>query len=253
MCGRVLLAEDGPDNRVLISYYLQHAGLDVTVVENGLLARDAALEAEARGQPFDLILMDMQMPELDGYSATSQLRAKGYKRPIVALTAHALGGDRQKCIDAGCDDFAVKPIDQEQFSKTIKRFLHERHDAAPATGTIAAPPRSAGAGMGMAGGGDSILSKLMSKPATAKLVEKFLAGLGQRATSIQQAFANQDLAALKVLAHQLKGAAGGYGFPSLTEAARKVEQDVANNADPKQIAADVRALADLCSQIKAAA
>jgi PAS domain S-box-containing protein len=253
MSGRVLVAEDGPDNRVLISFYLQHAGLDVTVVENGLLARDAALDAEAAGKPFDLILMDMQRPELDGYSATSQLRAKGYKRPIVALTAHALGGDREKCLAAGCDDFAVKPIDQDQFSRTIKKFLHERHEPAPATGTVTAPPRSAGAGIGMSGGGDSILSKLMSKPATAKLVEKFLAGLGQRATAIQQAFSSKDLPTLKVLAHQLKGAAGGYGFPALTEAARKVEQDVTSNADIKQLGADVRALADLCSQIKAAA
>jgi len=97
------------------------------------------------------------------------------------------------------------------------------------------------------------LSKLMAKPATAKLVEKFLAGLGQRVTAIQQSLQANDLPQLKTLAHQLKGAAGGYGFPSLTEAARKVEQAVASNADAKTISANVRGLADLCQQIKAAA
>ncbi len=251
MSGRVLLAEDGPDNRVLITYYLQHAGLDVTVVENGLLARDAALQSERSGKNFDLILMDMQMPELDGYSATSQLRLNGYKRPIVALTAHALGGDREKCIAAGCDDFAVKPIDQEQFFRTIRRFLHERPDQAHASSAPSLP--SSSAGMNMTGNTDSILSKLMAKPATAKLVEKFLAGLGQRVTALHEALDAHDLPQLKILAHQLKGAAGGYGFPSLTEAAKNLEHAAANNADLKELAQAFRAISDLCTQIKTAA
>ncbi len=252
MTGHVLLAEDGPDNRVLISFYLQQAGLDVTVVENGLLARDAALQAEAAGKPFDLVLMDMQMPELDGYEATSQLRLNGYRRPIVALTAHALGGDREKCLSAGCDDFAVKPIDHDQFMRTIRRFLHERHDD-PQSGTTPNVPTPAATGMGLTGTSDSTLAKLMSKPATAKLVGKFLAGLGQRISAIHDALEAKDLGQLRVLAHQLKGAAGGYGFPSLTEAACALEKAAAENADPKVVADAFRALADLCTQMKTAA
>ncbi len=108
LSGRVLVAEDGPDNRVLISFYLEHAGLDVTLVENGRLACDAALSAASDGKPYDLILMDMQMPEMDGYAATTLLRELKYAGPIVALTAHAMGGDREKCLACGCDDFAVK-------------------------------------------------------------------------------------------------------------------------------------------------
>src|SRR6476619_2679029 len=90
------------------------------------MARDRALEALKKGNPYDLILMDMQMPELDGYEATGQLRKAGYRAPIVALTAHALGGDREKCIAAGCDDFAVKPIDHEALITMLKKFLPEK-------------------------------------------------------------------------------------------------------------------------------
>ncbi|MCP4507100.1 MAG: response regulator, partial [Fuerstiella sp.] len=92
---RILLAEDGPDNQRLIGYVLKKAGAAVTLADNGQVGFDLATIAESEGRPFDVVLMDMQMPVLDGYSATRRLREKGYTRPVIALTAHAMSSDRQ--------------------------------------------------------------------------------------------------------------------------------------------------------------
>jgi CheY-like chemotaxis protein len=121
--GRLLVAEDGLDNQRLIRLVLTKAGHKVELADNGQIALDLALAARDAGEPFDVILMDMQMPEMDGYAATRKLREAGYDRPIIALTAHAMSGDRDQCIEAGCDDYTTKPIDRASLLQTINGYL----------------------------------------------------------------------------------------------------------------------------------
>ena len=115
---RVLLAEDGPDNVRLITFHLQKAGAEVVAVGNGRLAiealtADGSLDGElAVPPPYDLVLSDMQMPEMDGYEAVQRLRRMGCRLPVLALTAHAMATDMEKCLAAGCTGFATKPIER---------------------------------------------------------------------------------------------------------------------------------------------
>ena len=95
----------------------------MVLADNGQMGMEKALAAQETGQPFDVILMDMQMPVLDGYLATRSLREKAYLGPIIAITAYALAGDREECLDAGCDDYIAKPIDQTTLLAMIADYL----------------------------------------------------------------------------------------------------------------------------------
>ena len=123
--GRVLVVEDVKFNQLLFGALLRKAGAKVGLAGDGQEGYEAALAAEKAGEPYDLILMDMQMPVLDGYEATRRLRAQGFQRPIVALTAHAMTGDREKCLDAGCSDYVTKPIDRPRLLALIRRTIEE--------------------------------------------------------------------------------------------------------------------------------
>ena len=116
----ILLAEDNPTNQAVIAGLLSRMGARVETVDNGLEATNRALSAASMNQPYDVVLMDMQMPVMDGYEATASLRDAGYARPIVALTAHAMSGDKDKCLAAGCDGYATKPVNRNVLAETIR-------------------------------------------------------------------------------------------------------------------------------------
>jgi CheY-like chemotaxis protein len=126
---RILVAEDGQDNQRLIAFYLRKAGADVRIVDNGrraveALTADGTLTGSlAPALLIDVIVTDMQMPEMDGYQATRILRAKGCTLPIVALTAHAMSGDAEKCLAAGCDGYSAKPIDRKQLVDICRKAI----------------------------------------------------------------------------------------------------------------------------------
>jgi len=116
--GRILIAEDILTNRKLLAMLLRNMGFETIIAEDGEQAVDKAL-----AEPVDLILMDMQMPNVNGYEATRILRNKGFKGPIVAVTAHAMTGDDKKCIEVGCDDYLSKPIDRKKLLEKIRRHF----------------------------------------------------------------------------------------------------------------------------------
>lgn len=115
---RVLLVEDSPDNQMLVTRKLQNNGIDVTVASNGR----QAIQAIESNEPFDVVLMDLQMPEMDGFAAVTALRQKNYTKPIIALTAHAMKEERDHCLANGFNDHVCKPIDFPELFKKLAHF-----------------------------------------------------------------------------------------------------------------------------------
>jgi PAS domain S-box-containing protein len=127
---RVLLAEGNRDGQRAAALRLAAAGCAVTPAPHGQAAVDLALAAQAAGHPFDAILMDMHMPVLDGYEATRTLRSAGYRRPIIAVTAHGSAEDREECLRIGCDDYVARPIDWPRLTGLIAACASKRTAAA---------------------------------------------------------------------------------------------------------------------------
>jgi CheY-like chemotaxis protein len=120
---RVLLVEDSPANQRLIAGILQESGLEVVVAENGQVAIDLAVAAKHAGRAFDIILMDIHMPVMDGHEATRHLRKTGHTNPIIAFTSDATTENRQKCLDCGCNAFMTKPFDLSTFAAVLASHL----------------------------------------------------------------------------------------------------------------------------------
>jgi CheY-like chemotaxis protein len=225
----ILLAEDGHDNQILISTFLTKAGAAVKVVGDGRLAVEEALRAASTTKPYDVILMDMQMPVLDGYGAASELRLAGYTGPIVAITAHAMAGDRERCESAGCDDYLTKPVDRAKLVATVARLTSSALSGKTLASTL----------------GDD-------DPDLQEIVRQFVRDLPDRSSSMLRAAQTSDTETLKRLAHQLKGAGGSYGFPAITEAAAAVENALADGLDEPTLRDRVETLASLCRRARAA-
>ena len=245
----VLLAEDGKDNQLLITTLLEKAGALVTVAENGRVALEKAMAATLSGDPFDVILMDMQMPEMDGYAATNELRQRGYTRPIVALTAHAMAGDRERCLNAGCTDYMTKPVNRPTLIGNVrkhaaaagpKRVPLANSNPPSRRRAISAPPPSSQ---------QPIISEFAEDPDIAPLVQSFVVGLKEQCARLEAAVASDDRESVRRIAHQLKGAGGGYGFPSLTDTAKVLEAAAKNDDSLRE---PLLAVTDICRRARSA-
>jgi signal transduction histidine kinase/CheY-like chemotaxis protein/HPt (histidine-containing phosphotransfer) domain-containing protein len=216
---KILLAEDGFDNRELIQAILIRSGAKVTTAENGRQAVD-----KATAEPFGVILMDMNMPEMDGYEATSVLRDRGYTGPIFALTANAMSEDRERCHLAGCDEYLTKPIDRVHLIQTIARFAGRDSASESAKPQIAAkiPDDS-----------QTIISEYIDDPEMTEIIRGFVGRLDGHKNDMRHAFDDKNFDDLRQAAHKLKGAGGSYGYPRLTEACRELE-DAAKAGDELQ-------------------
>jgi signal transduction histidine kinase/DNA-binding response OmpR family regulator len=192
--GRVLVAEDGPYNQRLIAAYLQCTGAEVELVDNGEKAVQAALEGE-----HDLVLMDIQMPVMDGAAAIELLRGAGYGTPIVALTANVMRQDIERYRQLGCHDVLAKPIDRRRLHEVLARHLQ------PADAADAAQ--------------DARLQSVLRR-----LAARFHASLPDTLATLRQLHAEGRHDELRTEAHRLKGLAGSLGHPRITALAAPLER-----------------------------
>jgi PAS domain S-box-containing protein len=243
LSGRILLVEDGRDNQRLLRMQLRDAGAVVSTATDGQIAVDLATT-----QPFDLVLMDMQMPFMDGYAATAELRRRGLKIPIIALTAHAMPDDRGKCIACGCDDYLSKPCNEETLLTTVNRHLghgppHVPDDrAGDGVAGSGPPPRAAD-------GPNAIKSSLADNPRMRTILPEFVAGLPGEVRKMTDMLERNDLAALRTVVHQLGGASGGYGFAALTEPAVRVEESIGAGKALDSVTAEIKSLIEVIRRI----
>jgi len=247
---RIGFAEDGPDNQLLISFHLRKAGATVTVFDNGLLLLRAVTGdgtpdgALLDPPPFDLIVTDMQMPEVDGYTLARTLRAKGWTGPIVALTAHAMSGDAERCLAAGCDRYSTKPIDRDQLLEVCREAAALSQAEPSRTAVPAGIPPTAVPAHVVA---DEVLrSAWADDEDLGPLVQDFAAGLADQAVRLEVLTREQQWTELRSLAHQLRGAAGGFGFPTITEAASVLEAALGAGGDSAAVVPAQEVLAARC-------
>ncbi len=180
------------------------------------------------------------MPVLDGYTAVQRLRQQGVRTPIMALTANAMTSDRQRCIDAGCDEFCAKPIDFDQFFAALDRCLAlGRAPAAPAAPTPAALPQAKPA------------ERVEARDESfAQLVELFVRELGDDVGALRKLLAGGRLEELGRLAHQLKGSCGSYGFPELSKRAGELERCVKDGAGKQALESALGAFEKSCAGVR---
>jgi CheY-like chemotaxis protein/nitrogen-specific signal transduction histidine kinase len=241
---RVLIADDGAENRELVSLVLSQHGLWVEEAENGQIAVDMALKTG-----YDAILMDMQMPVMDGFTATRTLRARGVQVPIVALTANAMAGFEAQMMEAGCNLFLTKPVDLDMLIKSMASLLGGKRvePAAAAIVETAATPRPEDADAVAAA---AITSRLAGQTRLQPILRKFVVMLRQRLLETKEMQSRNDYGEIAFFAHWLKGSAGTMGYDAFSAPATALET-AARAADGEQVARLLNELREMSQRVVA--
>ena len=226
---RILLAEDNLLNQQVATEILHEAGFVVDIAENGQIAWDLVKEAVAKRQLYDIVLMDMQMPVMDGVESTRHIvtETAGSPIPVVAMTASAMSSDRELCLEAGMVDFIPKPIEPDMLFRVLLRWIKPRLDASGAIATVAAPAPAEDILLPVISGLDQAagLRRVLGKPSRyIAMLRGFADSQGGTVAEIRQAVATGDRTTAKRLAHTLKGLAGNIASTRLQGAARAVDE-----------------------------
>jgi PAS domain S-box-containing protein len=243
--GRILIVDDGPENRELLRLVLSDSGLDIVEAENGLEALQ-----KMREQPCDLVLMDMQMPIMDGYTAARRMREMGVTVPIIAMTANAMKGAEKEVVDAGCSGLLTKPIDIERTLQVLADLLGGRRIAERSgrrAGSVlirddhetTSTPEST----------SPVRSRLAANSRLRPAIRKFTMRLNEQLVAIDRAFRARDFQDLAALAHWLRGAAGTVGYDDFTEPAARLEA-AAKDRDEAEAHALIAVIRELAQRIE---
>lgn len=211
---QVLLAEDDAAIARMAMFHLDKLNAVVEHVKDGRAAVDLALE-----KPYDVILMDMEMPVLNGFDAVRELRARGYRGLIVAVTAMTREGDRERCLAIGCDRYLAKPFSRDDLASV----LHTLHE-------------------------DPLFSTLAYDLDAAELVSEYVSELPARIRAIEEAAIANDQRELVSLARLMKGQGALYGFEIISEAAERIEAALLEGLPIEALRADVDDLLRLCTR-----
>jgi CheY-like chemotaxis protein len=214
---RVLLAEDDEATARLVMFHLQQLNAESDHAENGRVAVDKAM-----ANVYDVILLDMDMPVMDGFEAVKELRTRGYTGTVVAATALTQPGDEQRCLEAGCDKYVTKPYTRDDLGCLLRSLRQE-----------------------------PLISAFYNDPGMVDMITAYVKALPTKVRALEDGLVRADLKRLETVTRTLKAEGAGYGFEVITEAAAKIESALINGATVDDIRKEVAALMKLCNQARA--
>ena len=229
----VLVVDDNPDNQRIIRFLLDEMNIGVTPAMNGQEAVDIILNPSLN-QVFDAVLMDIQMPVLDGYSATRLMRENGVQVPIIALTAHAMAEDKARCLIVGCNDYVSKPIVPDNLYRSLAKLI-SKNDLQSDQDVVGLDE----------GGHEPLVSTMADNAKFRPLLEAYLESLQTSLTSMSEFVVTGDWDSVQALAHRLRGTGTSHGFPEITEAAGLCEDLIRSKSNIENIRRSVEELSRL--------